>query len=81
MAKTLFNGLYVLATIMINFTLFSRTSMCSEIPQPPFEDPSDDINYAPRPLSSYENYLDNCESKVKSVQCGEQILTSVLIGN
>jgi hypothetical protein len=78
---TSFNGVYIVVTITISFTLFLKTSMCSKIPQPPSEGPSNNINYAPRPLTSYENYLDNCESKVKSVECGEQIFFSVLIGN
>jgi len=78
---TSFNGVYTVVTVMISFTLFFRTSMCSEISQPPSEGPSGNINYAARPLTSYENYLDNCESKVKSVECGEEIFASVLIGN
>ncbi|WJX92702.1 hypothetical protein P8452_74307 [Trifolium repens] len=61
MAMTLFNSFYVVVTIVISFSLFLRTSLCSEIPQPP--------SYAPRPLSPYQKYLSNCASKLKPAEC------------
>jgi hypothetical protein len=74
MAMTLFNSFYVVVvTIVISFSLFLRTSLCSEIPQPP--------SYAPRPLSPYQKYLSNCASKLKPAECGKQIFEAVFVGN
>ncbi|WJX87009.1 hypothetical protein P8452_69242 [Trifolium repens] len=67
---TTFNGFYVVVTIMISFSLFFKTSLCSEIPQTP--------SYAPRPLSSYEKYLSNCASKLKPAECGQEIFKKKL---
>lgn len=78
---TSFNGFYVVVTIMMSFTLLLRTSFCSEIPQPPSGGPSNDITSAPRPLSSYEKYLSNCSSKLKSADCGKQIYDGIFVGN
>ncbi|CAJ2657791.1 unnamed protein product [Trifolium pratense] len=72
MAMTLFNGFYLVVTIMISFSLFFRTSLCSEITESP--------SYAPKPLSSYEKYLSECASKLKPQKCGKQIFKSVFIG-
>jgi len=38
------------------------------------------INYAPRPLSSYEKYLNNCASKLYPL-CGDGIFYTVFSGN
>jgi len=38
------------------------------------------INYAPRPLSSFEKYLDNCVSKLYLL-CGDEIFYTVFSGN
>jgi hypothetical protein len=73
MAMASFNGFYVVVTIMISFTIFLRTSLCSEIPQAP--------SYAPRPLSPYQKYLSNCASKLKPLECGKEIFKAVFIGN
>jgi hypothetical protein len=80
MVMASFNGFYVALIIMISFsTLFFKTSLCSEIPQPPSEGPSSDINLAPRPLSSYEQYLSNCASKLKPAECGKEIFKSIFV--
>jgi hypothetical protein len=71
MVMTTFNGFYIVVTIMISFSLFFKTSLCSEIPQTP--------SYAPRPLSSYEKYLSNCASKLKPAECGQEIFKSIFV--
>lgn len=51
------------------------------ISQQRFGGHSININYAQRPLSSYEEYLNNCASKFKPAECGKQIYFGIFIGN
>nr|KYP34973.1 hypothetical protein KK1_044015 [Cajanus cajan] len=76
---TSLNGLYVIMAFVLSLNLLIYTSISFEAPQPS-QGPSYNIIYAPRPSSTYENYLKNCASKLKP-QCGEQIFFNVFFGN
>ncbi|KEH18918.1 transmembrane protein, putative [Medicago truncatula] len=56
---TSFNGFYDVVTIMISFTLLFTTSFCFQISQPPSGGPSNDVASAPKPLSPYENLVND----------------------
>lgn len=75
-----FNNFYKVTSFMITFTLLLKTSVSSGIISPSSEGPSNEIGYAPRPLTSYEKYLTNCVSKLKP-KCGQEIFSIIFIGN
>lgn len=64
---------------MVSVAFLLKTSLCTEALQPS-QGPSKEINYAPRPLSSYEKYLTSCASRIKP-KCGEQLFFGVFVGN
>lgn len=75
----LFNNFCVLLTFAMSFTMLVNTSLSGEISQPS-QSPSSDFNYAPRPLSAYENYINNCISKMKE-NCANQFINSLFESN
>ena len=70
---------YFAVTLLMSFTLLIKTSFSSGALQPS-EGPSNEVNSAPTPLSTYEIYLSNCASKLKP-NCGKQVFFNVFFGN
>lgn len=65
--------------MMTSSALLVKTGLSYDVPEPS-NGPSSETNYAPRPLSSYETYLNNCGKKLNS-NCGHEVFFAVFFGN
>jgi len=74
-----FHNFCVVAVLTISFSLMLKAALSDNIPEQS-PSPSGETNYAPRPLSSYEQYLQRCASKLNP-DCGPNIFSAVFFGN
>jgi hypothetical protein len=68
---------HTICLILVLITSFISLIQTGLSYDPPIGSP---INYAERPLSSYEKYLENCDLKLHPF-CGSEIFSSAIYGN
>ncbi|XP_027368332.1 protein DOWN-REGULATED IN DIF1 11-like [Abrus precatorius] len=74
----IFRDLCVIAVFLSNFTLMVTKGFSKDVLEVS-NGPSVEINYAPRPLSTYERYLNNCAVRLNS-DCGDEIFSAIFFG-
>jgi len=72
-------NIFLLLVFITSFILLVQTGLSYKATDPPIGSPTE-FNYAKRPLSSYEKYLNNCAAQLYPI-CGEEIFSSVFFGN
>ncbi|CAJ1971909.1 unnamed protein product [Sphenostylis stenocarpa] len=75
-----FHSFCLMVVVMISVSLMLKTGLSYEVPAEPSPSPSDETDYAPRPLSSYEVYLQHCAAKLYP-DCGDQVFSAIFFGN
>ncbi|XP_027368333.1 protein DOWN-REGULATED IN DIF1 11-like [Abrus precatorius] len=75
----IFRNFCVIAVFLISYTLMVTKGLSKDVSNIS-NGPSTEINYAPRPLSTYEGYLNSCAVRLNS-DCGDEIFSAIFFGN
>ncbi|XP_027368335.1 protein DOWN-REGULATED IN DIF1 11-like [Abrus precatorius] len=75
----IFRDFCVIAVFLINSTLMVTEGLSKDVSKVS-NGPSMEINYAPRPLSTYEKYLNSCAVRLNP-DCGDEIFSVIFFGN
>ncbi|ESW33464.1 hypothetical protein PHAVU_001G071700 [Phaseolus vulgaris] len=75
-----FHNFCLVLLLTISFTSMMKTGVSDKIPETSSPSSYGETNHAPRPLSSYEEYLQKCAAKLYP-DCGGKIFSAIFFGN